>query len=397
MSEPSQLEINNPDLSKVVDLLYAVYNHASEPSQLEINNPELMVAIDLLMATCETWRRLPLDLYMSKYEVSSFGSIRNIRSGRILNKKPKDDGYIVSDLTNDFGRTISTQNHVIIASTFIANPENKQQVDHINRIRSDNRVANLRWATISENMNNRSASYNPWNKKSVYQISGLGDIVQVWESVLYLVRNSGIKGLTRDAINWAIKHEKDAYGYFWRRPNPNAITDYPGEIWRELVYKNVKIRVSSCGRIESSSGNRTFGSKRRNGYYQAKIGGITTLAHKIVCIAFNGVKPSKKHSVDHINTKKHDNRACNLRWATPTEQNLNRNNSGKGSSRAVRRVNRRTGMTTVFDSIKEAALSVVDERDLSAATVQIGEVCRMNLNGGRRKQYLEYDWYYNDT
>ena len=34
----------------------------------------------------------------------------------------------------------------------IPNPENKTEVDHINTIRNDNRVENLRWVTPFENM-----------------------------------------------------------------------------------------------------------------------------------------------------------------------------------------------------------------------------------------------------
>lgn len=48
----------------------------------------------------------------------------------------------------------------ILAETFIPNPENKPTVDHINRDRDDNRVENLRWATLSEQKNNSSLVIN---------------------------------------------------------------------------------------------------------------------------------------------------------------------------------------------------------------------------------------------
>lgn len=49
--------------------------------------------------------------------------------------------------------------HRIIAMQFIENddPEHKTQVDHINRIRDDNRIENLRWVTPSTNNCNKTS------------------------------------------------------------------------------------------------------------------------------------------------------------------------------------------------------------------------------------------------
>lgn len=108
--------------------------------------------------------------FEDRYEVSNLGRVRSkdvilhksdgkkeFRKGRIL-KCDKRHGYLYNFFSNGVSRK-AIPTHRVVALAFIANPENKPCVDHINTIGIDNRVKNLRWCTYSEN------SANPLTKE----------------------------------------------------------------------------------------------------------------------------------------------------------------------------------------------------------------------------------------
>ena len=96
----------------------------------------------------EEWRQI---VEFNKYEVSNMG---NIRSDRGPLKPGKDTyGYRQINLYKD-GARYTRKVYRVVMETFNPNIENKPQIDHINRIRDDDRVENLRWVTARENVRN---------------------------------------------------------------------------------------------------------------------------------------------------------------------------------------------------------------------------------------------------
>ena len=112
----------------------------------------------------EEWRIIDL---FPVYSVSSIGRVKNIKTGRILRPAYDRSGYLRVVLCIQKYRKMLFV-HRLVAQAFISNNENKPTIDHINKIRSDNRVINLRWATMGENCKNKNLY-----KKNKTGISGV--------------------------------------------------------------------------------------------------------------------------------------------------------------------------------------------------------------------------------
>lgn len=87
------------------------------------------------------------------YEISNLGRIRNARTKRILKQNSNYKGYnLYVGTLGSKKRVKGIVIHRAVAETFIPNPENKPQVNHIDGNKGNNCVSNLEWVTAKENM-----------------------------------------------------------------------------------------------------------------------------------------------------------------------------------------------------------------------------------------------------
>ncbi len=106
-------------------------------------------------------------LFNSKMEIVGYenyliypdGKVYSKHSKRYLKCSSREDGRKHYVLCSNGKRKTHTI-HRLVAKHYIPNPENKREVDHINRDTTDNRLDNLRWVTRSENQQNKGKSKN---------------------------------------------------------------------------------------------------------------------------------------------------------------------------------------------------------------------------------------------
>ena len=98
----------------------------------------------------EEWKEIPG--YEGLYEVSNKGNVRNVRRNKLLRLQKTNNGYIRVVLSKNRIKT-GFQVHRLVALTFLPNPLNLPQVNHLDENKKNNNIDNLEWCTAKYNIN----------------------------------------------------------------------------------------------------------------------------------------------------------------------------------------------------------------------------------------------------
>ena len=156
------------------------------------------------------------NVYSHKYMTSNGNTFYHHISDEPVKKltTKKDNRGYIKILLN--GKYLSI--HRLLALLFIPNPESKEQVNHINGIKDDNRIENLEWCTNRENrihaiesnlLDNIPYGISQYTKKGVH----VRDYDTCLEAIEYLGLDKGASGNIGRCISGK---RKTAYGYIWK-------------------------------------------------------------------------------------------------------------------------------------------------------------------------------------
>ena len=159
--------------------------------------------------------------YEGLYKVSNFGRIK-----RTFVLKPYIDrkGYYFVNLSKN-GLVKCCRVHQLVAKSFIPNPLNKTEVNHIDGIKLNNIVSNLEWTTHKENMQHAFRNHlisdegikigilamTNATKKKVAQLLN-GKIIKIYESVSLATKETKINHICCVANG----KRKTAGGFEWK-------------------------------------------------------------------------------------------------------------------------------------------------------------------------------------
>lgn len=149
------------------------------------------------------------------YTISDKGKIVNTNTNKELKPYIRKDGYVVATLSKG-GKKYKCYLHRLVAETFIPNPDNLPQVNHIDEDKTNNCVENLEWITPKDNCNygTRNERQGLGHSKPIEQYDLEGNFIKEWDSAAQVERDLGFNH--SNISKCCLGRYNIAYNYKWK-------------------------------------------------------------------------------------------------------------------------------------------------------------------------------------
>lgn len=165
----------------------------------------------------EVWK--PVHGYEGKYSVSSFGFVRNEKTGKVTRGRQAGHGYRKVTFYENNVPISTAYVHRLVAEAFIGNPAGYPEVNHLDGNRENNQISNLEWVSSSGNTEHAVATgaLAPWNRprKPIVAVN-----IETGEAVYFKSISAAERELGTKHINLVLRGERgQAKGYTFRYAN----------------------------------------------------------------------------------------------------------------------------------------------------------------------------------
>jgi hypothetical protein len=266
----------------------------------------ISVKMNINTQTEEIWKQIP----NYDYFISTFGRVKN-KNDRILTLKNNND-YLYARL----GRKKTLSVHRLVATIFILNPNDYNEVNHIDGNRSNNNVSNLEWCSRQQNIDHAIAcNLVKTHPVPILQYTLDNVFIKEWSGSTEVSKHYNCDRGTIESV--CRNKNKTGMGFIWKyKTQPNKIIkelndkckiieDFPNykvDIEGNIINQHNKILKYVVNRDGQPYVSLCNNGKKKNMYIQ-----------QIIAKTFIP-NPNNFIYVRHKDKDKYNNKIDNLEW-----------------------------------------------------------------------------------
>lgn len=318
----------------------------------------------------EIWKQIP---FYEPNLISNHGRIFSKQYNKLRKQTITPEGYVMVGLSNKKWLV-----HRLVYTVFIGDIPDKMVIDHINNIRNDNRISNLRLYTQKQNCYNKKKSTKTGNRV-IQKCDTNGNVVEEYDSVKLAKASENIT--SNSSFNRVLKSGKEYKGFIWKyKTNRVLCVLHKDEMWKDIK-EHPGYKISNYGNLKHKNRKRITNGTERGGYKYFNLNKNSVPVNRLVALYFVKNLNKKFNIVNHIDENKLNNYYKNLEW---TDIKGNTNHSKHKWMNKVQQIDKNTNkVIKIYDSYTEAGIAMgnIEKRSM------ISKVCK-----GKGKTAYGYKW-----